>query len=135
MKPILTACLFSNCIGSILLTLFAFHTFSILIILFGFLLGILFSIPLLLVELSSWVYVRKHRPQKAFIHYSFAKYCAVLLTILALFGVQHFLRNEIPLCYGIPGLAIHFTWLRHQLKSQIVNRVMDDFYETDEDDL
>ena len=108
-------------IGSLLGPLFL-AGFDPQIILICMLVSGLFTLPLIAIEMTTWGILKHQKHPKSWKWYTIIKYIAATLTVLSLemdfFG---FKGAALPVLgfWGIPGLLMHFLFLRIKLDRSI----------------
>jgi hypothetical protein len=92
------------------------------IILICLLVAGLFTLPLITIELISWGILKHQKHPKSWMWYTIIKYIAASLTVLSLeLDVFGFKGAALPVLgfWGIPGLLMHFLFLRIKLDRSI----------------
>ncbi len=82
----------------------------------------LWSIPLIVIELTTWAVLKNKKHPHSWRWYSIIKYITAILTVVSLeMDFSDFQGAALPVLgfWGVPGLLMHFSFLRIRLNKEI----------------
>ncbi len=132
MTKIISCWLWSVVIGSLLMPLFLGEEISISLSFFCASVSAALTLPLIIIELTVWVYYRSKRFDLAWMQYSLYKYVVAGLTVMAVAMMYDpKMAGVVVVFYGIPGLLLHGFYLKQRLKTQCLTGKHETFMEED----
>lgn len=120
MIKIISCWLWSVAIGSLLMPLYSEQEVSLPISFFCAIVSMAWTLPLIIIELIVWWQYHLKSFDTAWQQYTIYKYAVALVTVIGVvFMYDRDMLGVVLVCYAIPGLLLHFLYLKKRLLRQV----------------
>jgi hypothetical protein len=120
MTKIISCWLWSVTIGSLLMPLYLEQEISLPLSFFCSIIAMAWTLPLIIIELKVWWLYHLKSFNPAWQQYTIYKYAVALVTVIGVvFMYDRDMLGVVLVCYAIPGLLLHFLYLKKRLLRQV----------------
>lgn len=122
MTKVISCWLWSVAIGSLLMPVYLEQEISLPLSFFCSIIAMAWTLPLIIIELIVWWQVHLKSFDTAWQQYTVWKYAVALVTVIGVvFMYDRDMLEIVLVCYAIPGLLLHFLYLKNRLLKQVVH--------------